>query len=257
MYINLEQYMIFLLVMLRMVGMLLFHPILGRRNIPPMLGTGLAFVLAVLLTGTMDFAPLPDVTLLQFLYLVVKELAVGLVAGTILRMFLSALTIGGEIIDFENGLSMAKNFDPATNASVSVTADFFNAFFILSFFVTNNHLTFIYLVAQTFRVIPLGGALISPDALSYIPQLFSAAFLLGIKLSLPIVAVELVVTIATGIIMRVVPQINIFVVNIQFKLFVGIFALIVLVAPIMGFLENLLAICMERVQEAWTYLLPV
>ncbi|MGI6403350.1 MAG: flagellar biosynthetic protein FliR [Oscillospiraceae bacterium] len=257
MVINLEQYMVFLLVMLRMVGMLLFHPILGRRNIPPMLGTGLAFVLAILLTGTITFDPLPELNLLQFLYLVVKELAVGLMAGTILRMFLSALIVGGEIIDMQNGLGMAKSFDPASNTSVSVTANLLNAFFILIFFATNNHLTFIHLSAQTFRIIPLGEAWISADALSYIPQLFSSAFLLAIKLCLPIVAVELVVTVAVGIIMRIIPQINIFVVNIQFKLFIGIFALIVLVVPIMGFFENLLIICMERVQEAWTYLLPV
>ncbi len=257
MYINLEQYMIFLLVMLRMVGMLLFHPILGRRNIPPMLGTGLAFVLALLLTGTLSFEPLPDLNLFNFFYLVVKELAVGLMTGTILRIFLSALIIGGEIIDMQNGLGMAKSFDPASNTSVSVTANLLNAFFILTFFATNNHLTFLYLVAQTFRIIPLGTAFVSPDALYFIPQLFSSAFLLAIKLCLPIVAVELVVTVAVGIIMRIIPQINIFVVNIQFKLFIGIFALIVLVVPMMGFFENLLVICMEQVQEAWNYLLPV
>lgn len=256
MYIDLNVYMVFLLVMLRMTGMLVTNPIFGRRNVPSMVNVGLALVLAVCITTSMNFPALPELNLFNFLYMVVVELAVGMLAGFLIQLFFSVMIVGGEIIDMQLGLSMSKNFDPSTNTSISVTATMLNAMFILTFFLTNNHLTLIYMTAQTFNVIPLGTIGINPAVLYYIPSLFSSIMLFAIKLCLPIVVVEIIVTMAVGIIMRIIPQINIFVVNIQFKLLIGIFALVVLVAPMIAYLENLMAICFDRIQDAWKYFIP-
>lgn len=249
--VNLSGALTFLLVMLRMTGMMVFNPVFGRRNTPPMVSAGFAFVLAVLLTGSMRFAPMPDPTLFSFLYMAVKELSVGLMSGFILQSFLSILVIGGEVVDMQLGIGMAKVFDPGTNASVALSSSVFNVMFIMTFFATNNHLTYIYLTSQTFRMIPLGVTTFNYDILYYIPELFSTILLFAVKLCLPIVVIEVIVTVAVGIIMRIIPQINIFVINIQFKLLFGMFALVVLVAPFMGYFENLILICFDKIQAVW------
>lgn len=253
--IDLGRYLIFLMVMLRMTGLFVANPIFGRSNVPTYANIGLALFLAVLLTGSMDFAPLGDPSLLAFVLMAVRELAVGAVAGFVLRLFMSVMTIGGEIIDMQLGLSMAKNFDPGTNASVSLSATMYGAMFVLIFFVTNNHLTLIHMAAQTFRLIPLGATAFNPYALYYLPELFSSILIFAVKLCMPIVVVEIIVTLAAGIVMRIIPQINIFVLSIQFKLLIGFFALVVLVAPFTAYFENLLVLCFERVQEVWMYFL--
>ncbi|MCL2579672.1 MAG: flagellar biosynthetic protein FliR [Oscillospiraceae bacterium] len=250
-YLDLTSALAFILVMLRMTGMMVFNPILGRANIPTQLSVGFAFILAILLTTTRSFPALPDPNLGNLIFMAVSEMLIGMAAGIIIRAISSALIIAGELIDMQMGIAMAKIFDPGTNASIALTANMFNIMFIFTFFITNNHLTFIYMVAQTFDIIPLGTLGISPAALYYLPNLISTVLLFAVKLALPIVVVELIVTMAVGVMMRIVPQISVFVVSIQLRLMIGIFALIVLVGPFMAFMENLWMVSFEHVIEIW------
>ena len=253
--VDFDNYITFFLVMLRMTGMLVFNPIFGRRNVPTMVNAALALVLAVLLSGSVPAPDFPTPTLLTFLYWVVKELLLGLLAGFFFQMFTSVLIVGGEMVDMQLGISMAKAFDPGSNASISLSAQLFNIMFILTFFNTNTHLTLIQMFAQSFHVLPLGSYLINPDALYAIPELFTTILLLAVKLALPVIVVEIIVTFAVGILMRIIPQINVFVVNIQFKLLIGMFVLLVLVPSFVGFIENLLILCTENIQRVWLQLI--
>jgi len=256
MYIDLNNALVFMLVMLRMTGLLVFSPIFGRQNIPSTLTAGFAFLLAVVLTAAMPFPTLPDPTLAALAFMAFAELAVGYVAGVLINAFLSIMVIGGEVVDMQMGLAMANIFDPNTNMSMALTATMFNAMFILAFFITGNHLTFIYMVSQTFSIIPIGGAGFTPQFLFFIPSFFSTIFLFAIKLCLPMVVVQIITTLAVGVIMRIVPQINIFVLNIQIKLLIGIFVLVVLIGPVMAMFENLWTMSFERIWEIWQLMEP-
>lgn len=252
--VNFDSALPFMLVMLRMTGMLVFHPILGRSNVPVTANAALAFVLAVLVTPHVAAPALAAPMLPVFLYWVVKEMLVGLVAGLVVRMFISVLLVGGEMIDMQMGLGMAKAFDPGTNASISLTAQYLNILFILVFFLGNGHLTLIRITVQSFAILPLGSYVINFDSFTLLPALLGNVFLLAAKLSIPVVVVEIIVTFAVGIIMRVIPQINIFVVNIQFKLITGMLVLVLLVPSLTAFMENLLTICVENIETVWTQL---
>lgn len=256
--LNFNEAAVFLLIMMRMTGMLVTNPILGRRGIPSMANAGLAFMLAMLLLG---HVPAPaalyeTATIGLLLGWVAKELFIGILAGFVLNLFLSVLAVGGEIVDMQLGLSMAKAFDPGTNASLSLTSQYYNIMFVLVFFLSNGHLTFIQMTARSFSVLPLGSAVINPDAFYLIPQLFGNILLLGVNIGLPIVVVETVTTFAVGIIMRIIPQINVFVVNIQFKLLVGMLLLFLLTPTFTAFMENLFAICIDNIQTVWLGFVP-
>ncbi len=249
--IDLTNYLVFLLVLIRMTGMLITNPIFGRRNVPAMMNAGFALLLSILVVNTVPLTPLPDPNFLTFALMALKEFAVGFLAGQMMLMFLSILVVGGEIIDMQLAIGMAKIFDPGTNASISLTSTLFNSMYIMVFFATNNHLTLISLTAQTFRIIPLGIYTLNWNLLYYLPEFLSTIFIFAIKLCMPIMVIEIIVTMAVGIIMRVIPQINVFVVNIQFKLLIGFFALIILVIPFTAFFENMIVICTEQIQYVW------
>lgn len=250
--IDLTGVVAFFLVMLRMTGMLVFNPIFGRRNVPVMLNAAFAFILTYTLTASMSFPVLPNPTLFSMVYMAIKELAVGMLAGFVLQLFLSVLIVSGEVIDMQLGIGMSKIFDPASNSSISLSSTILNIMFVMLFFLTNNHLTFIYLTAQTFEIIPLGVATINPNVFYHIAELFSIIIVFSMKLCLPIAVVEVVVTFAVGMITRIIPQINIFVVNIQFKLLIGMLVMVMLVPSFTSFMENLLIICFDNIQLVWT-----
>ncbi len=251
MYVNLDRYLIFMLVLLRMTGMYVLNPIFARQNVPVMVNAGLSFLTAICVVTARTFPPLPDAGIFEFFYFAVKELAVGMTAGLIIRMFLSVFVVGGEIIDMQLGIGMAKAFDPMTNASVSISSQFLNIMFTLGFFTSGAHLTLILMTSRTFDFIPLGELRFNLEALYAVPELITLVFLLAVRLCMPIIVMEGVTTFAVGMIMRVIPQINIFVIQIQFKLILGILVMVVMVPVFSAFCENTLLLCLENIQEVW------
>ena len=98
----------FALVSMRLTGCIMFNPILGRRNLPASLKAGLIVILTLLVCSVIPMQTIEVVGLLHFFVLVAKELLIGFIIGLIVRMFFSIVSVGGEVIDMQIGLSMAK-----------------------------------------------------------------------------------------------------------------------------------------------------
>ena len=60
--------------------------------------------------------------------------------------------------------------------------------------------------------------------------------------------------VAVGIMMKVAPQVNVFVINIQIKIAVGFLVLLLLVSPMKSWLEDLMHQMLMTMQEILTYL---
>ena len=65
---------------------------------------------------------------------------------------------------------------------------------------------------------------------------FIQTFLLAVQLSLPVLAAELIGQVGMGILMKAIPQINAFVINIELKVVLGLVLVLLLMAPFSDFL---------------------
>jgi len=72
--------------------------------------------------------------------------------------------------------------------------------------------------------------------------------------SLPILAAEFLVEMGIGILNKVVPQISIFVINIQLKIIVGFGLLIILFSPLSDYLDKIITTMIKTVQGILTFL---
>ena len=70
---------------------------------------------------------------------------------------------------------------------------------------------------------------------------------LGIKLSMPILAAELIGQLGMGVLMKVIPQINVFSINIELKVLIGLALLLLLTAPFSEFLLEVERTMLESV----------
>lgn len=225
-----QRYTVFLFVFVRMSGMLLFNPFFGRKNVPAIIKAGLSLVLSVLVTGLLPAAENDIGNLLIFMVLAMKELLIGFVTGFVLQLFLSAILMAGDLIDLQLGIGMAKVYDPQSNTSIPVSASILNLLFTVLFFVSGSHLNFIKMLFYSFEILPPGPGSINFQASAFLVSLFGNMLVLAFKLAMPILAVEMLSEMGLGILMRTVPQINVFVVGLQLKLLVGL-SLIVLLIP--------------------------
>lgn len=241
---------VYLLVFARMGGMILLNPLFSRKNLPSRVKIGLVLALTLLLAPVVDVTPIADYGTWELVEGVVRELLLGFVCSLLFQAFYYMLFFVGDIMDTQMGMSMAKVFDPGSNIQASISGNFFSILFMLLIFATDSHLLLLRIFGTSYQIIPLGAAGISMDIANYMLTIFISAFSLALRLALPFVAVEFTLEVSMGVLMKLIPQIHVFVINIQLKMLIGIFMLIAFAQPICIFLDNYGAILFRKMEEA-------
>jgi flagellar biosynthetic protein FliR len=236
-----------------MAGVVFLNPIFGRRNIPAMVKVGLSLGIALNAAYTLSGIYVMDYSTLTILISMMKEFAVGFAMGFVIQMFLSVFHLGGELIDLQMGISMALMYDPTSNSQISISGNLITIMYTLLFFITNSHAALLAVAIKSYNVIPVGFETISSKIGPYFIELFGYILVYAVQLALPIVVTEIVVEVAVGILMRVVPNINVFVVNLQLKLMVGMIVLVTIIPLLVKYLSKMNTIMLERLQEVLQY----
>ncbi len=242
---------IYVLVFARIAGIFLLNPIFSKSNIPAMIRTALSLCIAVLITPAIqipvDFEPGTFDFLLNFL----KEIAIGFLLGYVFNIFYYMLMTAGDILDTNMGFGMAKVFDPATQIQSSVMANFFHILFILLFFAADCHLNLMNVAISSFDIVPIGFEEFDlKSAASFAIDLFGNIFALAMKIAIPFIAAEFLLEISMGILMKLIPQIHVFVIDFQLKILLAITLLFVLAAPIATFIDNYIIMLFDELKNA-------
>ena len=212
--------MVYVMVLARCAGIFSFNPILSRRGISNMVRVGATLVLALVMTAAGDFQYTMPTGLFPFAFDLVKELLVGAVLGFFVNIMLQVFTMAGEVVDMQLGLSMAKSYDP-TFGNAGISTQFYSMWFMLYFFAVGAHKSYIQLFAISYESIPIGWTGLNVNMFSILVHYFETVLTLGLKLAMPIMAAELLTEFCVGVMMKAVPTIHVFVLNIQIKMLVG------------------------------------
>ncbi|HCR43525.1 MAG TPA: flagellar biosynthetic protein FliR [Ruminococcaceae bacterium] len=238
-----------LMIFMRMSGCVMFNPILGRRNIPNIFKIGLSLILSLFTYQVVPASELHITSFLSFVLLSVRELFIGFIIGFVLQLFMSVIVMGGEMIDMQTGMAMAKIYDPTSNVSMPLSALLINAMFILIFFVSNAHITLIKIFISLCQSLPYGSLYINPDIFKNMTELFSLMLIYSAKLAMPMVAVQIIGEVGVGLIMRAVPQVDIFAMEIQIKIILGFIVIFILVPPLAAFIEDLIGAAFSNISS--------
>ncbi|MEY8356445.1 flagellar biosynthetic protein FliR [Lachnospiraceae bacterium 54-53] len=243
------QMMLFSLIFMRMSGFILLNPILGRRNIPAYVKGGMIMVFTLLIYSLpSDQVPEP-VNSIEFAVILIKEFAMGYAIGFVMELFVMVITFAGSVMDFQMGLSMATIYDPQSNAQIALTGSLFHAYFMLLFFAVDGHLALIKLLIKSAETVPYGQVVFGTKVAWSMVEVFSQCIVMAVKFAFPIIAIEFLTEIAVGILMKMIPQINVFVVNIQAKIVIGFMMLIFLFSPMSDYLGDIVSQMLLTVQN--------
>ena len=241
----------YMLVFVRLAGMIVFNPVLSRKSVPSMVKTGIIFGATVILTPSVPIPAEYDIDDFGLVLCIIREIAVGYLLGYVFNIFYYFLSFAGDILDMQFGLSMAKVLDPGSGIQAAFTGKLIDMLFVAYFFATNTHLVLIKTAVYSYNLIPAGAAGINIDAaVGFGIEVFTAAFSVIIRLILPFAAMEFVLEVSMGILMKLIPQIHIFVINMQFKILLAVIMLFVMAGPITAFTENYILAITDNMQEA-------
>jgi flagellar biosynthesis protein FliR len=213
----------FILVFVRMTALFVVAPMFGRRNIPTYFKIGFSFLLALILINTTQ---LPTVDFYDSIYkyaaLIIMEFIVGITIGYISYLVFTAIYMAGQLIDMQVGFGMVNVIDPISNIQIPVTSNLYYMICMLIFMASNGHHLLIEALFNSYKTIPLGGAVFNTSLLNDLIRVFGSLFVIGFKISAPVVTAILVTDIALGVLSKTVPQLNVFVVGMPLKIALGL-----------------------------------
>lgn len=244
---------LFLYVLARMSGFVLFNPILGRRNIPGFFRSGMALVFAVFVFSVTEGQAALPTGLIDLALRMVLEMGLGYLAGTIVSFVFYIPQLAGSVVDTQMGMTMNQIYDAGSQANMSVTGTLLNALMLLLFFAANGHHTLIRIFMTSEQMIPYGQAALTAQAASAMLEIFIECTVLGLKLCMPVLAAELIAQLGMGVLMKVIPQINVFAINVELKVIIGLGLLFLLIAPFSEFLLEAESAMLDHISRVLAY----
>lgn len=247
---NWDGLTLLLYIMMRMAGFIMFTPFFGRNNIPNFYKIGMTLVFGLMVSSTYTGTVESPATFIELAMRMLLEIAMGYFIGVIMNIFLYVPTYAGHIVDEQMGMAMAQTYDPSFQGQATPTSNVLNILSILIFFTANGHHTLLRLMLTSGELVPFGSATLGGAAAETVVQLFIECSLLAIKLCLPILGAELMGQVGMGVLMKAIPQINVFAINIELKVLVGLVMLFFLISPFSEFLLSMENQMLGEIQRA-------
>jgi flagellar biosynthetic protein FliR len=225
----------FLLIAARALAMIETAPLLSSDAVPQIAKIALAALAA--------FCGLPSAVAagwnlapqgLQFVYLLIGEAMVGIILGFYLTLIFSAFSTAGQFFSLQMGFGASETFDPLSQIENPLMGQYLNLVAMI-----------VFLSTEGFRKLFLGGFLRSIQSISAYSLAtgretvatmllagLSGAFLDAMIISMPILGTLFLSSLATGLISKAAPQINILTEGFPISITVA-FTLILLTMPFM------------------------
>ena len=234
--IPIQEFQVFLICLSRVAGFIGAIPVLIGAQTPTQVKAGLVVMISLVLFPVME----PSIPPLSyepgsFLLLIIAEVLLGSMIALIARMIFTAVEYGGTVIGYQMGFAAANVFDPQNERQISLISQFKNIFAILIFLAMDDHHIFLQVAGESYKILPPGVFNISGEAIPYLLKLSSRIFFLGIQFSAPILAVLLLSGLILGIMARVFPQLNVFLLSFPLNIAIS-FTVIALTLPLVSIL---------------------
>ena len=251
---SIEHLEFFLLILVRISGFIVAAPIFSLRNIPMRVKTILAIAIAIIVFNIVPYKEITYSTTIEYAIVVVLEMLAGLIMGFMANVSYYILSFAGQIIDQEMGFSMVNQYDPITSTQVTVTGNLYTYAVMLMVMITNMHHYLIRAVSDSFQVLPVGSVSLDFSIYEVMKRFVVDYFVIGFRIVLPIFASMLVVNTILAILARVAPQMNMFVIGLQLKVFVGLVVLVLMVMMITGVADLIFQEMISMIKETIPYL---
>jgi flagellar biosynthesis protein FliR len=165
--------------------------------------------------------------------LIIGEVIIGLALGFALQTGFAATAIAGEAIGNAMGLGFAATIDPMSGHGTPAVGQVLTVLATLLFLSMDGHLAFFSVIIESYRALPVGGGLVSADAVGAVVALGGAMFAASVTLALPVVTGVILIQLVMALLARSAPALNLFAVGLPAALLGGL-VLFAFATPVIG-----------------------
>lgn len=220
--INSNYILATVLVSIRFSSIFLLTPIFAAAKIPGKFQAIFLLGLSWLLVSGLNISIATDSFSVAALFgMALTEFIIGGMMSFGIFAAFAAFVFGGRILDFQMGFGVANLIDPVTSAQSPLLGTFLNLTAVLSFFLLDGHHMILRGLAYSLERIPPGSFLNELDLSAILAQ-FGVMFIYGIAVVAPAIFALLLLDVGMAVAARTMPQVNMFIVSMPLKIFIGL-----------------------------------
>ena len=239
---NVETILFYLLIFVRISGIVFFLPIFGDSPTPIRVRILLFFALCLAVAGMIPF-DLSGInssytSVLSYSFIIFKELLIGAFIGYIAKMAFAGLTMSASIVGYPMGFGVSSILAPDASQSMDAFTTMNRIIMIMIFLGLGLHEMFIQAIVSSFELIPISKGIFNTEVSSVIISVSAGIFVVAMQLAAPILIALLFTMAALGLMARTVPQMNVFTLSFPVSFFVGMFIYIATLPFYPGWIET-------------------
>jgi flagellar biosynthetic protein FliR len=165
---------------------------------------------------------------------IARELAIGVAFALAMRALIAGAELGGQLSGMQLMLSYGSVVSPQGGVRSNVIGNLYSNLTLLTFFIINGHHAFIRNLALSYRSLPIGAGGVDASLVQSVTEMLGVVFVFGFRLAAPLIVVMLVVELATGLLSRTAPMLNMMVIGTPIRLIVGLLVVAALVPVVPG-----------------------
>lgn len=243
---------IFLLIFCRITSFFVVVPILSSRNVPMMFKVGLSVFISLIIFATIGMdKPIPIDGI--YLLLIIREMLIGVLLGFLAYIFFTVVQTAGSFMDMQIGFSMASVIDPLTGVSSPMLGNLKYMIAVLLFLSFDGHHYLLRAIIDSYKWVPIDNQLFSHiyngQISDFLFQSLSKMFYLSFQLAAPIIAALFLTDLGLGLLTRVAPQFNIFVIGAPLKMILGFFLLVILFPELISQFQQLFGTIFDYMEK--------
>jgi flagellar biosynthetic protein FliR len=212
----------------RVGGLFILAPFFGARTAPVRVRAAMVFFVTIAMLPILGPTPpalAANAGLPVVLGMLAFETMIGFVIGVVAQFTFGAVQMAGQLAGIQMGIGLANLIDPQTQEHITSLAQWQNLLALLIFLSIDGHHILIRAVADSFTVLPLGGGIPRADGFGIVFDLAGGLFVVALKVASPVLVLLLMVNAAMGVLAKLIPQLNVFIVGFPLNVAAGLFVL--------------------------------
>jgi len=231
---SVSNIIMFMAIFTRLSGLFTTAPLFSTYPIPTQvkiwLCAAIAFILFPIVQANTQFVvptSVPALTLILF-----KEFLTGAVIGFCANILFIGIELGVNTFTVQMGLSADQALNPTSGGNSPVLTQAFTYLASMMFIVLGAHQWLFSALYNSFKSMPIGYVIsVSPSFVEQILIITGQIFSVGLSIALPIFGILFITDILLGFTSKMMPQMNIFMVSLPLKIYLGLLLSLIFMRP--------------------------
>ena len=231
---SVSNIILFMAIFTRLSGLMTSAPLFSTYPIPTQvkvwLSAIIAFILFPIVQANANFVTpnsVPALTLILF-----KEFLVGYAIGFCANIMFIGIELGVNTFTIQMGLSADQALNPASGGRSPVLTQAYTYLASMLFIGLGAHQWLFAAIYNSFKSMPVGYTItLSPTLVNQIIIISSQMFSVALGIALPIFGILFITDILLGFTSKMMPQMNIFMVSLPLKIYLGLLLSLIFMRP--------------------------